>query len=192
MNWDKLEKNLGWRVQLAPPAIHLDALGRELPERNEDWIIRSVSDDEVCLDEATSRALTTRIAKDSIHEFNHNAQRSISGGLQYGFLSLKLQMTIEGDIIAYRPCRPRERVAPPPPALEEDLVEITYPSTTDLQSRLEAAGFQVYWSGKKRVRRRESEGWEIVRERDVHGVLQSFCCPSGDGDLILMKRRRDR
>jgi len=49
---DQLKKNEAWRVQIAPAAIHLDAVGRELPTRNEDWIIAPVTDNEVRLDEA--------------------------------------------------------------------------------------------------------------------------------------------
>ncbi len=56
-NLDRLKGNVGWRVQLAPQAIHLDAFGRELPGKNEDWIIGSVTDDEVRLDEAVMLGL---------------------------------------------------------------------------------------------------------------------------------------
>jgi hypothetical protein len=49
MNREKLRKNVGWRVQLAPSAIHLDALGRVVPARNEDWIIQQVTDTDLRL-----------------------------------------------------------------------------------------------------------------------------------------------
>jgi len=49
---DQFEKNIGWRVKLAPAPIHLDAIGRELPARDIDWIIVQVTDDELRLDEA--------------------------------------------------------------------------------------------------------------------------------------------
>lgn len=192
MNWEKLKTNVGWRVQLAPPAIRLDALGRELPARNEDWLIQEVTDTDLRLDESVVMGLMTRIAKDSIHEFSHNAQRSVPGGLQYGFLTLKLQMTIQNAVITHRPCRPGERVAPPPPPLTEDLVEFNYPSASGLQKRLESAGCRVHWSAERHVRTRELEGWEIVREPDSHGLLHSFRCPGRDGDLILMKLGGDR
>jgi hypothetical protein len=192
VNWEKLKKNVGWRVQLAPQAIHLDALGHELPVRNEDWIIQQVTDTNLRLDESVVMGLTTRIAKDSIHEFSHNAQRSVPGGIQYGFLTLKLQMTIQNDIITYRPCRPGERVPPPPPPLTEDMVEFNYPTTSGLQMRLEAAGCRVHCSADRHVRTRELEGWEIVREPDSRGVLHSFRCSGRDGDLILMKLRGGR
>ena len=52
MNLEMPKGNVGWRVQLAPQAIHRDEFGRELPGKNEDWIMRSVTDDEVRLDEA--------------------------------------------------------------------------------------------------------------------------------------------
>lgn len=190
MNWERLKRNIGWRVQLAPTAIHLDALGRELPARNEDWIIQQVTETELRLDESLVMELTTRIAKDAVHEFGHNAQRCVPGGTQYGFLTLKLQMVVQNSVITYCPCRPGERVAPPPPPLREDLVEFGYPAMSGLQPRLEAAGYQVHWSADRLVSTREVEGWEVVRERDGYGVLHSFRCPGRDGDLIFMKRRR--
>jgi len=45
MKLEKLKKNVGWRMELAPPACHLDTHGAALPERNEDWIIQSASDE---------------------------------------------------------------------------------------------------------------------------------------------------
>jgi hypothetical protein len=50
---DQLKKTQAWRVQMAPAAIHLDDMGRELPTRNEDWIIAHVTDNEVRLEEAS-------------------------------------------------------------------------------------------------------------------------------------------
>jgi hypothetical protein len=122
VNWEKLKKNVGLRVQLAPPAIHLDALGWELPVRNEDWIIQQVTESDLRLDESVVIGLTTRMAKDAVYEFAHNAQRSVFGGQQYAFLTLKLQMIIQSNVITYRPCRPGERVAPPPPTIQEKCV----------------------------------------------------------------------
>jgi hypothetical protein len=191
MNLEQLKRNIGWRVQLEPPAIHLDALGRELPVRNEDWIIEGVTDTEVRLDEATMLGLTTRIGKDSVHHFSHNAARTVPGGTQYGFLTLGLQMFIQRDVISYRPCRPGERVAPPPAPIAEKSVDFNYPVASGLQQRLEAAGYQTAWGAEARLSTLvDLEGWEVVRERDRNGVQHSFRHKGRDGDLIYVTRRR--
>jgi hypothetical protein len=114
VNWEKIKKTAGWWAQLTPLPIHLDAHGRVLPVRNEDWIIQPVTD-----------------------TFN-------------------------------------------------------FPSASGLQARLEAAGYWVHWSADRYVRTREFEAWEVVREPDRHGVLQSFRWPARDGDLTLMKLRGGR
>jgi hypothetical protein len=76
VNLVQLKKNVGWRVQLQPPAMHLDARGRELPCRDEDWIIRTVTATEVRLDEATELGLTTAFGADIVHRFDTNRSRS--------------------------------------------------------------------------------------------------------------------
>jgi hypothetical protein len=192
MNLEQLRKNAGWRVQLEPPAIHLDALGKELPMRNEDWIIVSVTDTEIRLDEATVMGLTTRIGKDSIHHFSHNASRSVSGGIQYGSLLLGLQMTIQNDVITYRTCpRPGERVAPPPAPIAEKCVDYNYPRVSGLQERLEAAGYETGWCTDARLSTVvELEGWEVVRERDRNGVFICFRHKGRDTDAVFVKRKR--
>jgi hypothetical protein len=111
---DQLKKNQGWRVKIAPTAIHLDPAGRELPTKNEDWIIVQVTGDEVRLDEASVMGLTTRLGPDAIASFTTDRSRSTPGGVHYGLLLLKLQMYIQSDRITYTPCmRPGERVPPP-------------------------------------------------------------------------------
>ena len=113
---DQLKKNQGWRVKIAPAAIHLDPAGRDLPAKDEDWIIVQVTGDEVRLDEASVMGLTTRLGLDAIASFTTDRSRSMPGGLQYGLLLLKVQMYIQSDRITYAPCmRPGERVPPPPP-----------------------------------------------------------------------------
>jgi len=116
---DQLRKNQGWRVKIAPAAIHLDATGRELPTRNEDWIIVQVTGNEVRLDEASTMGLTTKLGIDAIASFTSDPSRSTPGGLQYGLLLLKVQMYIQAGRITFGPCiRPGERVPPPPPQVK--------------------------------------------------------------------------
>jgi hypothetical protein len=113
---DQIKKNQGWRVQIAPAAIHLDAMGRELPTRDEDWIIGRVMDKEVWLDQASS-GLTTKLGLDAIASFTSDPSRAASGDVHYGLLLLKVQIYVKGDNISVVPClRPGERVAPNPPS----------------------------------------------------------------------------
>ena len=120
MKLDQLKKNQGWRVQIAPAAIHLDAMGRELPTRNEDWIIAHVTDNEVRLDEGSS-GLTTKLGTDAVASFTSDPSRAASGGVHYGLLLLKVQMYVKGDNIRFVPCpRPGERVPPSPLSLRTE------------------------------------------------------------------------
>jgi hypothetical protein len=113
---DQLKKNRGWRVQVSPAAIHLDAMGRELATRNEDWIIVHVTNDEVRLEDASS-GLTTKLGTDAVASFTSDPSRAASGGIHYGLLLLKVQMYVKGDNIRFVPSpRPGERVPPPPPS----------------------------------------------------------------------------
>jgi hypothetical protein len=77
MNLSQLKKNIGWRVQLEPPAVHLDPRGRELPDRNEDWIIQSVSDTQVCITEAKILGLGTILGKDYVQSFDRVPRRGV-------------------------------------------------------------------------------------------------------------------
>ena len=78
-----------------------------------DWIIVRVTDDEMQLNEASVLGFTTKLGLDAIASFTTDRSRSISGGLQYGLLLLKVQMYVQSDVITYAPCtRPGERVAP--------------------------------------------------------------------------------
>lgn len=116
MKADQLKKNQGWRVKLAPAAIHVDATGRELPNKNEDWIIAQVTDDEMQLKEATVLGLSTELGLDAIASFTTDRSRSTPGGPQHALLLLKVQMYIQSDRITFTPCsRPGERVPPPSP-----------------------------------------------------------------------------
>jgi hypothetical protein len=104
MKADHLKRNQGWRVRIAPAAIHLDPAGRELPPKNEDCIIVQVTGEEVRLDEASLLGLTTKVGLDAIASFTSDRSRSMPGGLQYGLLLLKVQMYIQSDRITYAPC----------------------------------------------------------------------------------------
>ena len=190
MNLDLLKKNIGIRVQLEPPAIRLDKIGRELPGRNTDWIVQNVTDTEVRIDTAEMLGLTTPLGKDHIHHFTSNPSRSVAGGLQYGFLSLHVQLFIQNDRITYRPCsRPGERVAPLPAPIEKRWVQLGYPVKSGIQQKLEASGYRASWCRESRLADLELEGWEVVVVNDPHGMLTSFHLRDISENQIYVKRR---
>lgn len=191
MNLDMLKGNVGWRVQLAPQAIHLDEFGRELPEKNEDWIIRSVTDDEVRLDEVML-GLATTLGRDHIQSFATNPSRYVAGGLQYGYLKLHLQMYIpQSAPIWYQPCvRPGERLPPPLVQISELFVDFQYPVQSGIQQRLLESGYDVSWAAASRVPSLELDGWEVVVERDRQGRPVSFFLRDPRDSQVLVKRRK--
>ena len=190
MNLDLLKKNIGFRVQLEPPAIRLDKIGRELPGQNTDWFIQSVTDTEVRIDTAEIRGLTTQLGKDHIHHFTSNPSRSVVGQLQYGFLSLHVQLFIQNDRITYRPCsRPGERVAPLPAPIEKKWVQLGYPVKNGIQEQLEASGHRASWCRESRLADLELEGWEVVVVNDSHGMPTSFYLRDISENQVYVKRR---
>jgi hypothetical protein len=191
MKLEQLKRNIGDRIQLEPPAIHLDALGRELPGRNEDWIISNVTTTEVLIREAKILGLSTELGRDYVHHWTSNPSRSIAGGLQYGFLTLVAQMVIQENKITYRMCsRPGERVAPLPVPMVEQRVELTYPVVSRIQPKLEASGHVVKWFGASRLPALEFDGWELVVERDRYGMPTSFHVQTKPENLVLVKKRQ--
>jgi hypothetical protein len=192
MNLDMLKGNVGWRMQLAPQAIHLDEFGRELQGKNEDWIIRSVTDDEVRLDEAVMLGLATTLGKDHIQSFATNPSRSVAGGLPYGYLKLHVQMYIpKNECIWYQPCvRPGERLPPPPVQISELFVDFQYPIKSGIQQRLVESGYDVSWAAASRVPSLELDGWEVVVERDRQGRAVSFFLRGPRDSQVLVKRSK--
>jgi hypothetical protein len=185
MNLEQLKRNIGWRVQLAPPAIYLDALGRELPHRGEEWIIKDVNATEVKLDEASILGLGTVLGPDVVHRFDTN--RSL--GAQHGFLVLSQQMFIQQNKITFQPCpRPGERVPPPPPVtITEQWVNSDFPNTTGLTKELEAAGYRVSWVNVSRLAELEIAGWEKVIAKDRYGMPSSLYVKTNPENMVLVK-----
>lgn len=192
MNLEMLKGNVGWRMQLAPQALHLDEFGRELPGKNEDWIIRSVTADEVRIDEAIILGYTAVLGRDYVHSFASNPSRSVPGGVQYGFLKLNMQMYIPRDRpIWFQPCvRPGERLPPPTVQIGELFVDFHYPEKAGIQAQLMRSGYQVGWARLSQLPSRELDGWEVVINKDNQGRPSSFKLRDPRDTLVYVKRRR--
>jgi len=188
MNLDQLKKNTGFHVQLEPVAIRLDDSGRELPPMNDDWLIEEVADTGIRISNIRT-GHSTILGKDHIHHFTSNPGRSISGGIQRGFLTLLVQVYLQGNSLSIRPCaRPGEPVPPHPIETAEKRVDLRYPSDSGLQAQLEARGYRVAWCFESRLARKvEIEGWEIVVEDDHRGVPTTFHIRDRPENQVLIK-----
>ncbi len=190
MKFDQLKKNQGWRVKIAPPAIHLDAVGRELPSRNEDWALGQISDEELRLDEVSILGLTTKLGTDAVASFTTDPSRSSPDGIRYGLLLLRVQMYIRGDRITVTPCsRPGERVPPPSVRIADRQVDTQYPAVSGMQGRLESAGYRTKWAAASYVATLELQGWEVVAEPDTHGMPTRYHVVTRPENLVYVRTR---
>jgi hypothetical protein len=110
MNWEAMKKNVGYRVQLQPIAQHLDHRGVELQTIDDDWVIQSVGGETVEISNLRT-GHRTNLGKDHIHNFTSNPDRCTEG-LKYGFLTLRVQISMQGPALRIRPTlRPGEPLA---------------------------------------------------------------------------------
>lgn len=191
MKRDQIIKNVGARVQLEPPARFLDVNGIEiLPVRNDDWIIHAADDAGLRIQNIYSDHVAT-LGSDHIHHYTSNPGRT-QGDLRYGFLSLHLQIFIQGVNLTIRPnARPGEHVEPPRVEIGEKLVDFGYAADSGLQRQLEAEGYEIGWCDECKLSRRlDLEGCELVLVRDRSGALVSLHCHSRPANLALVKKRR--
>jgi hypothetical protein len=187
MKLDQLKQNVGWRMEIVPAAGHLDEHGNPLPEKNEDWFVEEVTDNRVRLSEQTGHELI--LGTDHIYSFATNPQRASAQG-RFGFLSLHVQVFVQGDRVFVKPnARPTERVPANPAVIEDKIVRLDYPEGSGIQQRLEAAGYKLVWSLESELASRvDLNGWGIVIEPDANGKLFKFRCKDGHNDLILLKK----
>jgi hypothetical protein len=192
MKLDMIRKNLGWLMKIQPPAIHLDQLGRELPYRDEEWVLSQISADgeSLTLQEARVNGLATKLGKDVVHHFDTDKNR----GDRHGLLLLGQQMFIKGNTISYRPCAVHgQRVDPLPPLAPVRIpVDFDFIRTSGIQQRLEAAGFEVNGVVEQRLAKLELEGWEPIIENDRYGKPTQYYLqdPRPGMSLIFIKKRK--
>jgi hypothetical protein len=113
LNREQLKKTVGMRMQLQPVAHRLDDAGKLLAAIDDDWLVESVTDDGVKISNPRT-GLWTVLGLDHIYSFTSNPGR-VQGGLKFGFLMLKVQLTLKRQEVIVRPTlRPGESVPPPP------------------------------------------------------------------------------
>lgn len=107
MNWEQMKKNKGARVQVQPTACRMDKHGNALPAIDDEWLIQDVSDAGVQISNPRTGHQTI-LGKDHIYKYTSNPDRS-QGGIKHGFLSLTVQIFLQGNNLSIRPTlRPGE------------------------------------------------------------------------------------
>ena len=187
MNWEKLKQNFGYWVHLVPSACRLDNHGLPLPQTDDDWLIDEIADDHIRASRTTGHFV--RLGKDHIHHFTSNPQRTI-GTIKFGFLTLHVQVFIQGNNVWVIPNnRPGEAVAPPIVEIVDKPVHFRFPTDSGIQQRLEAAGYRLIWANESTLPQRvDSEGWEVVIEPDANGRLFRFRAKDRYDDQVLLKK----
>jgi len=102
MNKEQLKKNVGDLVRLIPIAHRLDGKGHPLPRLDDEWRIESVTNEGVRLFLARTGHGRT-LGFDHICEYTSDR---IERGMKYGFLTLKVQLSIQGNNVNVTPTRP--------------------------------------------------------------------------------------
>jgi hypothetical protein len=189
MNLEQLKKNKGWRVQLIPIAARIGDDGQDLPLIDDDWIIEEVSSTEVRIFNSRTEHRST-LGADHIHHFTTNPDRS-AGGIQYGFLTLHVQIFMDRRGCSVRPnARPGEPVKPQRNEIADKWVDLRYPFDSGIQQRLEANGYRVAWCSYANLSRKiDLEGWEVVVEPDTQGVRSKFRLRDRPYDQTLIKTK---
>jgi hypothetical protein len=113
LNREQLQRTVGTRVQLQPVAHRLDDAGNLLHSIDDDWIVESVSNDGIKISNPRT-GLFVLLGLDHAYSYTSNPGR-VEGGLKFGFLMLKVQLTLKRNEVIVRPIpRPGESVPPPP------------------------------------------------------------------------------
>jgi hypothetical protein len=182
MNNEQMRKNLRAHVLLVPAAYHLDQYGFELPTVEDPWwLIEDVSDDGVKIRNPRSGHVKL-LTYDHLYKWTNDQPKS---GAKRGFLSLHVQITVQGNLVSIVPNpRPGEAVPPKRPQVIDKLVTFAYPVETGMQQRLEAQGYQLGWCRPENVSTKvDVQGCSVVLEPDAQGVFSTF--RTRDGQVLI-------
>lgn len=184
MNKDMMKKNVFAHVQLQPAACHLDHNGFEVKPTVADdwWLVEDVTDDGVKISDPRTGHVRL-LGYDHIQKFTSDG---VKNGSKRGFLTLLVQIYVQGNDVRILPTRPGEPLPPKRPTVVDKLVEFNYPTASGIQQRLAVQGYSVSWCRPERVSSIELEGGQVVIEPDTAGSFSTFRLRDG---MVLVKRR---
>ena len=178
MKKEQLKKNVGDWVRLIPIAHRLDGRGHPLPQVDDAWRIESVADDGVRLFlPRTGHGRT--LGYDHICEYTSDR---IERGVKYGFLTLKVQLCIQGKNVNVTPTRPGISIAP---RIPPDPIRLA------LFQRLQASPGQALHSDHLPEFPAEEVTNEIAR-CDAEGLLEARLLQDGRGIRAAVALRLKR
>jgi hypothetical protein len=181
MNKDMMKKNVHSHVLLQPPAYRLDHNGFEVNAVVDDWwLVQEVADAGVTISDPRSGHFRL-LGYDHIQKFTSDGMKQ---GAKRGFLTLLVQLYVQGNDVRVLPTRPGEPLPPPRPVVADKIVELSYPTASGIQQRLEARGYALSWVRPERVGSIELKGGQAVVERDAKGMLATFRTREG---LVLVR-----
>jgi hypothetical protein len=168
LNREQLKKTVGMHMQIQPVAHRLDDAGKPLQPMDDDWVVESVTDEGMKISNSRT-GLFTLLGLDHIYSYTSNPSR-IEGGLKFGFLTLKVQLTLKRLEVIVRPTlRPGESVPPPPQSKAPE-------SPTDRLARLAADKAAEHDTESLATGREAHDAVQANREvlyaRIVHAVSQ--------------------
>jgi hypothetical protein len=103
MNKDQLKKIVGHQVRLRPVTKRFSG-DQELDELDDDWRVDSITDIAIQLSNCRTGHVAT-LGLDHIHSYLSDPARHI-GGMQRGFLQLRVQLSLRGPELAIEPLPP--------------------------------------------------------------------------------------
>jgi hypothetical protein len=182
MNRNMMKKNVHSHVLLQPPACRLDHNGFEVKAVEDDWwLVQVVTDEGVTISDPRSGHFRL-LGYDHIQKFTSDGMKQ---GAKRGFLTLHVQLYVQGNDVRVLPTQPGAPLPPPRPVVVDKVVESNYPTASGIQQRLEAQGYALSWVRPERVGSIELQGGQAVVERDAKGVLATFRTRNG---MVLVKR----
>jgi hypothetical protein len=177
-----MKKNVNSHVLLQPPAYRLDDNGFEVKAVEDDWwLVQEVTDEGVTIS-APRTGHFRLLGYDHIQRFTSDGMKH---GAKRGFLTLLVQLYVQGNDVRVLPTRPGEPFPPPRPVVVDKVVEFNYPTASGIQQRLEAQGYAISWVRAERVASIELQGGKVVVERDATGALARFRTRDG---MVLVQR----
>ena len=178
MNKEQLKKNVGDFVRLIPIAHRLDAKGHPLPRIDDEWRIESVADEGV-------RIFLPRTGHGRTLGFDHICEYTsdrVERGVKYGFLTLKVQLAIQGNDVNVTPTRPGVSI---PPRIPLDPIRLA------LFRRLQASPGQAVHADHFPEFPAEEVTNEIAR-CDAEGLLEARLLHDGRGIRAAVALRLKR
>lgn len=168
MNVKELKKNVGWWLRFRP-----DVRGLTIPDA--EWLIESVDEGKKMV--RVSLPATGHFVElegDHIHSFMKDSHRR-GPEQHYGFLILRVELTVDGDNIHFEPLPPNS------PGVsnwttEDKTVNDKYLDSSGLRSRYTS----LRWSDPDKIANFEAGGYRVVLEENRISRIQYRLVRRGD------------